>query len=795
MQYKVSAETNLKRKSLLHSIITFSIRHAVAVVCASVALSAFFAYFAANIKMSPDVETLLPEKDEIGRLMKEYGGGELVGEFLVLAVKGEDLFEIPTLSAFNEMLDRVGAIALIQPGITPFNMLVLERAGKQVKLVPLSPNGKAPRSAEQLRLFEERIRSSPIARNLVISADGTVLVAIFTCEKTYDYAGLMDDVRAATSEYDGQLDLIVSGSVPFLERTGMYLSRDLTTLLGFAALIILLSYYLGFRAVRGIVLPFVVVALGTVWCLGFMTLLGFRLTIVTIVTPPLVLTLGSSYVIHVLNQYYREAGAASKDRFWIADSVFHVNRTILMAASTTIAGLLSLLSVSMRQTWHFAIATSFGVLSCALLSLFLLPAALALLRHPSPRRSKQVLQGLLSRLMVKVAGWVFRFKVLILLLVGLLALTFALTVNRLEFTTDTISYFPQTDPVMQDMFFLTEKIGGFDEINLTLLAPQGEGGYFLSADTLDQVSGLEKELRSNPDIGHVSAFTTYLDYVRSLLGQDGNAARSRVPILLLARMFRTLSVDENTARYLRIMANEEFSRLTLSMRIFNSQTGKFIDEKGLRIILEEVEQSAEAMLPAEVEWVTWGTSLRFLALADMIREDLVTSVLVSLGAILVIACIAFRSIRHGFLTLVPLMLGLMTNFVLMVLFDIPLDATTFMVSSVTIGVGVDDAIHFLFQFRRQNKKHPEDIARVLTNTLSITGRPILLTTAAIVGGLLVLVLASFKPIAYFGILIIVALSATCLATLFVIPAILAVTRRFGKHTVETTDRDHGTNSV
>jgi predicted RND superfamily exporter protein len=176
----------------------------------------------------------------------------------------------------------------------------------------------------------------------------------------------------------------------------------------------------------------------------------------------------------------------------------------------------------------------------------------------------------------------------------------------------------------------------------------------------------------------------------------------------------------------------------------------------------------------------------------MIREDLVTSVLISLGAILVIACITFRSIRHGVLTLVPLVVGLMTNFVVMVLFDIPLDATTFMVSSVTIGVGVDDAIHFLFQYRRQKKKHPHDIGRILTHTLSITGRPILLTTAAIVGGLLVLVLASFKPIAYFGILIIVALSATCLATLFVVPAILVILSRFGKPKVNTVNDSHGT---
>jgi predicted RND superfamily exporter protein len=770
---------SLRRKPIVYAIVAFSVRHAVAVICAFLAISAFFAYFAVRLEMSPDVETLLPEGEKMERLMKEYGGGELPGESLVVAIRGNDLFELPTLTAFGEMLDRIETLPEIRPGITCFNMLGLERAGRQIRMMPLSPGREAPRTEEELRAFEERIRSSPIARNLVISQDATVLLAIFTCEKTLDYAGLMDRVRSITRDYEGKLDIIVSGSVPFLERTGIYLAHDLSTLLVLAALIILLSYYLGFRAFRGIVLPFVVVALGTVWCLGFMTLVGFSLTIVTIVIPPLVLTLGSSYAIHVLNQYYREAGTEPRDKIWIAGSVFHVNRTILMAAATTIAGLLSLLSVALNQIWHFAVATSFGVAACAMLSLFLLPAALSLLPHPGPARSRQVLTGLLSRLMMKLAGWVLRFRVPLLASAGLLAVVFALTVGRLVFTTDTISYFPKHDQVVKDMHFLTEKIGGFDEINLTLLAPESRENYFLQPGVLDQVSRLERELRARADIGYVSSFVTYLDYVGSMMNEDGGTVRSRAPVLLLSRVFRSLSADENVARYLRIMVSEDFSRLTLSMRVFNSRTGKFIDEQGLRKVLSELERSVERNLDGQIKWAVWGTSLRFLAVADMVRKDLVTSVLFSLGAILLIACVAFRSVRYGLYTLVPLLVGLMVNFVLMVLLSIPLDATTFMVSSVTIGVGVDDAIHFLFQYRRQKQRNPHNMTRVFTNTLSITGRPILLTTVAIVSGLLVLVLASFKPIMYFGILVIIALSATCLATLLVLPAVLSVTGRFG----------------
>lgn len=774
--------TGLKSRSIIYTVIAFSIRHAVPVICGFLLLSALFVYFALKIKMSPDVETLLPKGEKVEELMRQLGGGEPVGEFLVVAVRGQELFTIGTLTAFGEMLDRIKAFEEIQQGITPFDMVVIGRTGKQIRMLPLAPGSTAPRTEEELRLFEDRIRNSPFARNLVISADATVLVAIFTCAKTLDYARLMDKIRSVTADYQGRLDIIISGSVPFLERTGIYLARDLSKLLGIAALIILLSYYLGFRAVRGVVLPFIVVALGTVWCLGFMALVGFSLTIVTVVIPPLVLILGSSYSIHVLNQYYREAGVEPRNKIWIADSVFHVTWTVLLAAATTIAGLLSLFSVSLVQIWQFAVATSFGIIACALLSMTLLPAALSLLKHPSPRQTEQVLTGLLSRLMEKVAGWALRFKLPILAVVAVLAVAFAFTVKRLEFTTDTISYFPRHDPVVADMLFLTGKIGGFDEINLTLLAPNAQSNYFLQTDILDQVSRLEKDLRSNPDIGYVASFVTYRDYVDSLFGRESDATQSRVPLLLLARMFRSLSGNEDIARYLRIMANQDFSRLTLSMRIFNSRTGKFIDERGLRRILGELELSAKTSLDGQIEWVVWGTSLRFLAVADMIRKDLVASILLTLVATGLISCAAFRSFRYGLFTLAPLLVGLMVNFVLMVLFAIPLDATTFMVSSVTIGVGVDNAIHFLLQYRRL-RSYSDNIIQVLIDTLRTTGRPIFITTAAIVCGLLVLVLASFKPIVYFGVLVILTLSSTSLATLFVMPAILAFLNRRRKDQV------------
>jgi predicted RND superfamily exporter protein len=185
-----------------------------------------------------------------------------------------------------------------------------------------------------------------------------------------------------------------------------------------------------------------------------------------------------------------------------------------------------------------------------------------------------------------------------------------------------------------------------------------------------------------------------------------------------------------------------------------------------------------AVVPADVEAEIWGMGLQYLSLADLLRRNLAKALVLSILFVLSIAAAAFRSLRFGLLTIVPLITGVMLNFVLMALLGIPLDMTTIMVSSVAVGVGVDDAIHFLLHYRRHLSKPGYDGRKALSETLVVTGRPILLTTISIVAGLLVLSVSGFRPIVYFGVLVVFTLSAACASTLIVLPALLSLSRRF-----------------
>ncbi len=243
--------------------------------------------------------------------------------------------------------------------------------------------------------------------------------------------------------------------------------------LGLSFLVILVVLFLSFRSARSILLPLVVVALGTLWTVGTMVLAGLKLTVVSIMAPPLVLTLGSSYSIHVLNQYYRQARQGpGKD--WIAQAVSLVNATVFLAALTTIIGFGSLATATLRQIREFGIATAAGILYCMLLAELFLPAMLSFGRNPSDAEKERVLNGAIARSMRHLALWVIRWRWAILAVIVLIAAGFGLALRHVQYQTNYLAYYRKSEKLIQDSRALVERFGGFTNIFLTLEAPGGE---------------------------------------------------------------------------------------------------------------------------------------------------------------------------------------------------------------------------------------------------------------------------------------------------------------------------------
>jgi predicted RND superfamily exporter protein len=254
-----------------------------------------------------------------------------------------------------------------------------------------------------------------------------------------------------------------------------------------------------------------------------------------------------------------------------------------------------------------------------------------------------------------------------------------------------------------------------------------------------------------------------------MTGKEGEF-QSRGLTLLISRLFG--ASDFNTG-----VVNDDYSQISILLRVFNSEETLPIDEKDVINLVEDISLVLQGGLRSDIEWEIKGLGLEFVKLSERMRKDFFRSTILALILISVASSIAFKSLIKGMLALIPLLMGIFSSLILMVLLNIPLDMTTIMVSCITIGVGVDDSIHFLLQHRKMVSKYPGDNAAAIRETVFHAGRPIIITTLSITAGLILLATAQFQPIRYFGLLIVFTLFAACFSTIVLLPSLTGFARK------------------
>jgi predicted RND superfamily exporter protein len=758
-------------------MIRFVVKHAALVIIATFAATVVLGWFALKVRIYPDFASLLPKNAEVNKILKEYGGSTASTDMVVLAVtadpSGGDVFASARLSAFSDAVSAIAAIPGVQSVISPFNLVAFAREGGRLVIRPMSAGGTAP-AANAVPDYRARLLSARYATNLVVSADATMLIAYFPMARgvaPQDMMRAVDPIAAGLR--DRGLVPYITGTVPANSQTGFYLTRDLTRLLGLAAFIIVLCYVAGFRRVRGVVFPLVSVVFGTIWMAGFMGIMGFSLSLISVVAPPLIMIFGNEYTIYATSELMRIPRREGSAPGWIERASRNVAKPLTMAFLSTVVGFLSLCVTDIRQTREFAITASFGSLACAFLALYFLPALHSFLR-PLPQRSVSH-KGFDAR-MKWLARFSFRFPAVVLAVLGAVVILFAVTWRLLVFNTDSASYYPQNDRVLLDTYSIYAKAGGYDTISVSFDAPAGANGYFLDAAALGRVEAAERALRALPDISYSLSLP---DLLRSLniaaTGRD-ELPTNKAIVTMFSRLLVAAGGTSASGAILGNLTNRDFTRLTISFRVYNSATGHYMDEARFRSILASI-QRILADNPTGATPVIWGDMIRILSFADSLRRSLFVSMAISVVSILALTMFVFRSFLYGLYPLIPLAAGLLLNFSLMAILGIPLDMTTIMVSNIAIGVGVDSAIYLVIQYRRELARFPQDPSAALQRTLEIMGRPVLLSGLSIVAGLLVFVTASFRPVLYFGLLVMFTLLATTGGTLVTLPTLLGIDAR------------------
>ena len=687
----------------------------------------------------------------------------------VIIFSSASMFDPEVLNSIYKVRENLNKRIEIGSCLSPFDYITVEKKGTRLSIVPIAPvKAGETWTEETAQLFKTRLLNDKIAKNYLYTADGSTIMMYYRADNiTNQSIEELDAIINPLRQY-GKIALNGGGMISLAVMN--YLNKDLITLIGLSLLVMLITYFIFFRSIRSMLIPASMSFIGIIWTFGLMALTGYKLTIITLLTPCLVLTLGSSYSVHMLSEYFDAISKNEKDK--LPAHYFRISKTIFFSMATTVSGFLSLLICRTPLFKEFGITISFGVVVCAFLAIVYLPAILSITRNPRQKQISNYKNSKFAKFIAVLSDFIIKYWYVFIIIFVLLFFGFLFAKDKIVFDSNYMSYLDPNEQIVKDSLYFARTLGGTDPYYITINAPEGSSNFFLKSENLKLIYAYEAAIASAcPDIVQILSFSQYVSFLNEVYSSETGIPDNNGLLNLLARTLKLIQKQLDTD-VLNVLLSEDGNSVTLSMRNFDSVEQDLQTTSSARR-LETTLDYYRYMLPEGTSSVIWSGASDGVRAVDMIVEDQNKATLLSMVLIIIIASIALLSVKFGISTIFPVLVGIMINYIFMYFTRIPFDIVTIGFSAITIGAGVDDALHFNIRYRQLMKTNPNLSAiELVRNNLNQTGRPIILTTLSVDFGLMMLLFASFTPIRYFGILMCVSLTSAMIATLFLLPALL-----------------------
>ncbi|RKY18136.1 MAG: hypothetical protein DRQ55_14100, partial [Planctomycetota bacterium] len=511
------------------------------------------------------------------------------------------------------------------------------------------------------------------------------------------------------------------------------------------AALMLLMLWLALRDAGLVVSIVLVSSIATVWTLGLLALTGHALNMVLAPLPALLLVLGMAYALHLVCAA-RASAAPDEPTRW-RRAVAETLRPSTVTALTTAAGLGALTLAELPPVQQLGAFGAFGVLVNFGLVYTLLPA-LALLRRRGlgPRRGAPA--GA-----TRLVGAVLRRRSTVLAAAAVVAVLAGLGLSRLVMASDVLSYFPDDHPLRQ----ATARIEG----TLTGLTPlevwvSGEADQVLTTEAVESLRG-------------ALAAIAELPAVTGVFGLFGSAAGlSALPSAALVPLLRGLYDSGELAASGGDRLQVEGSRFDLRWTVATRTTA--IEDSAR--LAERVRDEVSARLPDGLTASLTGAVALLVRVQALLLVTQVQTFGVSLLAVTLVLALAFRSLRLALLSLVPNLLPVLMTLGSMGFCGIPLNVATVTVAGIAYGLVVDDTVHILSRLaRRSGGRAPA--SRSLADAVAATARPVIASSCVAAVGCSAFALSSFRPTAWFGLLIALTAVYALVCDLVLLPALIA----------------------
>ncbi len=769
-----------------------------------------FGYYSKDFRLDASSETLLIEGDPDLKYLREITDRYGSKEFLVLTYTPiEGMISDTSINNLLSLKYKIQSLNWVHSVITLLDIPLLSNSD-----APLHERLEGFKTLKDEEVDRERgfkeILDSPVFRNFVISEDGKTSGIIVNIKQSPILEDIENKSQSEINDYRDKIkkknhenileirDVIKSyedigkiylGGIPMIANDMMSFIKSDIIVFGLGVLLfIILTLWLVFKKLIWIIIPISSCFFSVIIMTGLLGLLGWKVTVISSNFIALMLILTMAMNIHMSTRYLqlRKANSNKTNLEILTLTTGKMFWPILYTVITTVIAFLSLIFSEIKPIIDFGWMMTLGLVTSFIITFTLLPTLLNL----TPIENISVKEDGNSKI-TKLFGLLsINYQTPIFIVSAVVIFLSIFGILKLEVENSFINYFSKDTEIYKGMKLIDEKLGGTTPLEVILKFPevkkeeestedddfedwgdeneQDDEKYWFTKDKIDTISNVHNYLDSLPQIGKVLSFSSIIDVATQL---NNNKPLGTLEMGVLYSKIPDSIKTEIIDPYISIKNNEA----RISLRIIDSQ-----EDLRRNDLINKINYDLENQLGIEKsQYKLAGVLILFNnLLQSLFKSQILTLGLVMIG-IFTMFFLLFRNIKLSLIGVVPNFMAAFFILGIIGLLGIPLDMMTITIAAITIGIAVDNSIHYIYRFKEEFNKI-KDYKKTLTICHSTVGIAILNTSITIVFGFSILVLSKFIPTIYFGVFTGLAMLLAMISVLTLLPSLLLVFKPFGK---------------
>lgn len=742
------------------------------------------AYQIPSLKLSYDYVEAVPDDDPAmiyyQQFKQQFGEDANV---LAIGVQDSALYQVENFRRFKYFCNEVGKLPGVKYTVSLPDLQVLSKHtdDKRFELTPLFDS--VPEEQTELDSLLQIAQNFQLyANQLINSENGATLMLISVESSTLNSDKrdlLVPDIQqlgSSFSEVTG-IDLHYAG-IPFVRTViNGKIRAELQLFLILSVLVTALILWIFFRSWDAVVFPLVVIGVIVIWSVGTLAWMGYEITILSGLLPPIIVIIGIPNSVYLINKYHQEYRTHGDKVKALNRIIQKIGMATLITNVTTAIGFLVLWFADISILEEFGIVAGVNILATFLVSIIVIPSVFSYLPPPSDRQLKHLRFSLIDWVLTKLDLLVHRHRYRVLGASVLVAIIFAIGLSRIEAVSYLVDGVPANSQIKRDMQFFENNFSGIMPLEIVVDTHKKRSATRIS--TLRKVEELEEYLSQNPTIASPISLAGFVKAARQAF-YNGDSSFYTLPnkrdqafVLRYLKNTQDSWNQNNSASspdLLKGLADSTGQQIRISLRVADvgSNEIKTLVEEDIRPKAEEIFDGSDTEI-----FIT-GASLLFTKGNEFLIDNLLVSLLIAFGIIAVIMALLFGNVRMIFISLAPNVIPLIVTAGIMGFVGIPLKPSTAIIFSIVFGISVDDSIHFLAKYRQELKSNHFFVPLAISRSLRETGTSMIYTSIILFCGFIIFAASSLNGTQYLGILTSLTLVIAMFTNLTVLPALLMV---------------------